>query len=201
MARVPVTQRLRQEIEGNIKELFKKRLQALTQAHLQHKELAYNTLVPPDDQAKLVAIPKEYLTRGRWFIASAEVSGYQFDFDPPRVMPTRYAQSYTQFKPAKETELYAALDAIDKQRASIEQECEALCKSVGKMLDACASLQNLVEVFPSALDYVSAATRDRYNLVEEKKKKLTKEERLAKIQAEMTAETQVTFVKAKMLSQ
>jgi hypothetical protein len=174
MANVVLTRNRRDMIvSGSIKHLdaeYNELNKRIDSAAMTLASFVYDMLVPADLQAKLAAIPSDYLywAKGVRICFSDGVQNHitdvQFGMNRP-LCTTKMSGIAKRFEP-KERDNHSAIatvfDLMAEQNRVMKERAE-LKEKLEQLMAPCTSLQQLCKVFPTALNLVDEDTRKMYN--------------------------------------
>jgi len=153
-----VTWSIRNDIQSNITALFTTRLNEIAD-QLQEPVVGdetYNLLVSQDLQAKLDAV-KGWISTSRcatiWY---GNRGSFRVSFSTEHYIPSRVALKYPPDGPDSQFKRLAeAYFALDNEKNEI---CKALTIGV---IDKCTNVTQIMQVWPSVLEYMSPHNRDK----------------------------------------
>lgn len=195
MAIVRLNQTLRKEIKDNVEKMFGRRLTELRNSHQQHVTEVYEAVVPKNLQEILKQVPPSFLTIDKEL--RIKVNHYRFDFTLPIAKPMPMKSSWEGLS-LSGGPTYDKLATIVAAIKAVERERDTLLASVKRILEASKSIQQLIQLWPTCLDFVPLATLNEYNSVEPPKtRKQRVKERLD--EASLTEDEKVLLIKTRIL--
>lgn len=204
MATVRLTYNLKSEVLHKINELYSHRLQQ-AQKNINNNPVLgdkiYNNFVSQAEQNALAVLGKGWVNETERIAIRLDVQDkdgrntghvYTVTFSGLRPVPMHVASSY---HPAVSVNTrhscYTELLALHNEIIDIANERDELVTSIGRMMNQCGSLRQLLEIWPSALEYMPQRVITQHSAKTEKREKaeiVPPDER-----------TQVLLLKARML--
>lgn len=204
MATVRMTRDLRQSIIENIKKMFHTRSEkAMEQVQLEMQKLQeeIRLYLFPREIVQELCDPKfrDYVLLKNAIDFNVKANGKTYTFNLQFVggmLPVKFdASSYylhvKQYWIPEDAPMYPKVKAILDPLHQIENDCNELVGQIQDLLDEAPSLKRLLEVWPSALDFVPKKYVDRHNqpVVYAKREK---------VEIAMDIETKANLLKARM---
>lgn len=204
MATVRMTRDLRQDILNNIQKMFNGRHEKMmteVKAKMQEMEHEILTYLFPPDVVNELCNPKykgyvkyansvnfRVQANNKWFVFELKFIGGML---PIKFDSSSYYLSEHNYTIESTAPLYPRIKTILDPLHQIEQDRTTLVNQIEELLAKVPSLKKLIEVWPSALDFVSP----RY--VEQHNRPVVYEKR-AKVEVAMDIETKANLLKARM---
>lgn len=206
MAVVRISRGLRWDIIDNIENLYRPRIQNKLKEleTLPIAEEVFFKYVPKDEFQIAVELNK----KNRWVdsVGSFPVVIHFTDNEGkprthttsvklknPMPAPKNIFDGFNKFIVDDSLSCHKECERILREADQMTKERDSLKDSIAKILDNCSTLQQLVKVWPTALDFVPEQVKSRYFAETDKKKKKSN-------QVEIDDETKVLLTKARMLS-
>lgn len=208
MATVRITSDIKYYVRNKINELYNVRLQkvmnsfceldirAHTRAFLSEKysNLAEDLNGDPEGQWVNVAAQHIFELKNPGTSRTRNVS---IPYSEPIPVPQR-CNTYAFRIPVRESDaLFAPLSAKLDELEYVQKERDTLAEKIAELLEACGTLKQVLEVWPTALDFMPADAITRHNTNELKEKR----KRTARQKAVIDDSTKVALLSAKLLAQ
>ena len=198
MAAVKLTPNVRTSILGRIidkyNELKSKEQERITVAP--YPDMFYRLIVSEKLEQQALSLPTDMVVRGEAlnFIYNGKV--YHLNLGRPRPLPDAYSNPYHTRVSLPQgavvpEEIVKLIQDISANVDRLSKEQETLTVDVRRVLNSCRTLKQLLEVWPSALDFCGSEIQSRHARPETKRFKATTAEKL-------TDEAKLALVKVRM---
>jgi hypothetical protein len=208
MASVRITEDIRNHVKAKIDALFADRKKNKLE-ELQHLDIGrqmYEKKIPA--AARQLAETLNGTDSGRWVTERETLSvkmsytdhkgvactySFQVKFVPPVLVPLRgFGEQYSTYEMPQDIAAYPLAVKVMREFAVICEECEKLHAALGGLFRASGTLRQVLERWPTALDFVDDATKKRHAAKTEKVER-------AEI-PQVDIEAQALLMKARMLN-
>lgn len=211
MATVRITHEIRQQVRNKLQGMYNTRIRKKTEEleHINAAEACYRKHIP--ERYRSLAAQLNSDPDGRWADETASISiavyypnpdnleadrvrdTFSASFVRPVPMPQRLR--YHTFELTEDLEPYEHAKRILIERRSIANECDRVIRSiVDDVLGKCTTLRQVLELWPTALDFMSDEVRAKHAEKPKRRSKKVVEE------LEIDSDVKVSLMKARMLN-
>lgn len=203
MATVRITDNLIREVGDKVDALFHKRLVDKKNEVEENTELAYRVFrlfVSETETQAANTLGSSWLNASNAFAAHIvmDTKKYAFGFKLSNhyLVPPRLANAYShdQNRIRNNDQPYEEIAKVARELDTLTAECEALKTGLRNTMRMCATLKQLLEVWPTAIDFMSDTVKARHAFKHEKP---TARVEAAKVI--MTDDIQLKLIKARMM--
>lgn len=192
MARVVLTNQLENQIKDKLRMKYEGPRDKLLKDFLEkHKEMLYETVVPKEIQDRLATIPHNLLQMNKSMCFILDGEACEIPFTSNRPLPDVYHSYYSRMKLELPLSIAEEFNEIKAQRERLKKECSDLITEITKVFASCTTLKQLLEIWPSALEFCPADVVERHNRVAAPR---TKEE----VDVKLSDSTKLALVKIRM---
>lgn len=196
MAAVKLTPNVKASILGQINDKYNE-LKNAQQNRIEpapYPEMCYRTVVSEELEQQALALPKDMVNYGETirFIYDGKI--YQLPLGRSRPLPASYENAYqtrVALPKSPPEEFQKLVQDIKINVAQLSQEHNTLNTDIKRVMESCRTLKQLLEIWPSALDFCDSSIRNRHARPETKRFKATTAEKL-------TDEAKLALVKVRM---
>lgn len=210
MATVRITQDIRHDVRRRIEALFNKRIQKKLE-ELQHLDIAMQVFMRQVSPEEFAAAQKlntdvEWVPKINSLTVHVEYTGIDGDrrkatflvpFNPPIPAP----QSFHGYRPDDEKNIVhpslpcyqPCVDVLLEQDRMVKER-NTLRDSITQLLDSCGTLRQVLEKWPTALDFMSDAVKAKHA------EKVDPIKKGAKVISEVDDQAKMLLMKARMLN-
>ncbi len=210
MAVVRITQDIRHDVRRRIEALFNKRIKNKLE-ELQHLDIAMQVFMRQISPEEFAAAQKlntdvEWVPKINSLTVHVEYTGIDGDrreatflvpFNPPIPAP----QSFHGYRPNDEKNIvhpslpcYQPCVDILLEQDRMVKERNTLRDSIAQLLDSCGTLRQVLEKWPTALDFMSDAVKAKHA------EKVDPVEKRTKVISEVDDQAKMLLMKARMLN-
>jgi len=210
MATVRITQDIRHDVRRRIEALFNKRIQKKLE-ELQHLDIAMQVFMRQVSPEEFAAAQKlntdvEWVPKINSLTVHVEYTGIDGDrreatFHVPFKPPVPAPQSFHGYRPDDEKNIvhpslpcYQPCVDILLEQDRMVKERNTLRDSIAQLLDSCGTLRQVLEKWPTALDFMSDAVKAKHAEKVDPVKKGTK------VISEVDDQAKMLLMKARMLN-
>lgn len=210
MATVRITQEIRQDVRRKIESLFNKRIQKKLE-ELQHLDVAMQVFMRRITPEEFAAAQKlnadvEWVPKINSLIVRIEYTGidgtkknvtFTVPFEPPVPAPQSFhSYGYSNEKNIVHPSLPCYQPCVDVllEHDRMIEERDTLRDSIAQLLNSCGTLRQVLEKWPTALDFMSDEVKARHAEKVDPTKKGTK------VISEVDDQAKMLLMKARMLS-
>ena len=210
MATVRITQEIRQEVRRKIESLFDARIEKKYE-ELQHLDVAMQVFmrrITPEEFAAAQKLNADvtWVPEIRSLTVRIEYTGidgakknvlFTVPFKPPVPAP----QSFHGYSPSNEKNIvdpslpcYQPCVDVLLEHDRMVKERDTLCESIAQLLNSCGTLRQVLEKWPTALDFMSDEVKAKHAEKVDPTKKETK------VISEVDDQAKMLLMKARMLN-
>ena len=200
MAIVRLTKECNNAILNNIEKKFAPQLQAIrNEIESGMKTEIYNEYMPQKYVDLAMQLPEGCIcVKNDFYFKYTRHDKYEFkytlSFPTKMLCSDKGANLYNPLELKLSESVASRFTALVDKYAEIEKQCWTLHGHINELLSQCATLQQLIQVWPSALEYVSPSTLMKYN-----KEKAAKKPKFDPAALELSPEAKVLLVKTRLV--
>ena len=210
MATVKITEQIRKEVRRKIESLFNERIKKKSE-ELQHLDVAMQVFMRRITPEQFAAAQKlnadvKWVPEISSLTVRIEYTGIDGDkknvmFTVPFEPPVPAPQSFHGYIPSNEKNIvhpslpcYQPCVDVLLEHDRIAKERDTLCDSIAQLLNSCGTLRQVLEKWPTALDFMSDEVKAKHAEKVDPTKKETK------VISEVDDQAKMLLMKARMLN-
>lgn len=164
MARVTISNELRDKILSAVTAKYNDMIEKKRSDFLEaNKNELYRCIVPQEVELKALGLPSEIVQYAGTLYFKRNDIRYNVSFGMLRPLPSAYHYSYNS-EPfiIKDPALDQAFTAMEAEVTELQAKVKKLHEDIKKILTTCRTLKQVLEVWPSALEFCPEAAKQRH---------------------------------------
>lgn len=182
---------IRSRIEQKYNELIEKQHAQIK--NQQHVELFYRMIVDEETEKLANQLPRTMVTHGDTIRFKYKNRTYEIPLGRKRPISDEYSNPYmarSELPCALPVQLQTLFDGVHAEHSRLNEERDVLLAEVTRIMDSCRTLKQLLEVWPSALEFCDSEIQARHARPETK--------RFKKEDVELADDAKLALVKMRM---
>lgn len=195
MAAVKMTPNIKFSINSQIEQKYNELIekQHAQIENQQYVELFYRMIVDEETEKLANQLPRTMVTHGDTILFKYKNRTYEVPLGRKRPISDEYSNPYmahSELPCALPFRLQTLFDGVHAEHSRLQKEKEVLLAEISRIMDSCRTLKQLLEVWPSALEFCDSDIQARHRRPETK--------RFKKEDVELADDAKLALVKVRM---